>query len=149
MKVILKKTYKNLGNPGDLVNVKPGFARNFLFPQKIAEVATETNIKALENWLSAQEVKEAKSLENKELLTKYLNKLVLKFELEAREDEKLFGSVTSQKISDEIEKAGYPIDKKIIILKEPIKTVGSHKIVVDLGPEHKPEVKIKVSAASK
>ena len=149
MKVILKKTYKNLGNPGDLVNVKPGFARNFLFPQKIAEVATETNIKALENWLSAQEVKEAKSLENKELLTKYLNKLVLKFELEAGEDEKLFGSVTSQKISDEIEKAGYPIDKKIIILKEPIKTVGSHKIVVDLGPEHKPEVKIKVSAASK
>ena len=149
MKVILKKTYKNLGNPGDLVNVKPGFARNFLFPQKIAEVATETNIKALENWLSAQEVKEAKSLENKELLTKYLNKLVLKFELEAGEDEKLFGSVTSQMISDEIEKAGYPIDKKIIILKEPIKTVGSHKIVVDLGPEHKPEVKIKVSAASK
>ena len=54
---------------------------------------------------------------------KYLNKLVLKFELEAGEDEKLFGSVTSQMISDEIEKAGYPIDKKIIILKEPIKTV--------------------------
>ena len=103
MKIILKKSYKSLGNPGDVVNVKPGFARNFLFPQKIAEIATEANIKALENWLSNQEIKEAKKRENIELLAKYLDKLVLKFSLEAGEEDKLFGSVTSQMISDEIE----------------------------------------------
>ena len=112
MKIILKKSYKSLGNPGDVVNVKPGFARNFLFPQKIAEIATEANIKALENWLSNQEIKEAKNRENIELLAKYLDKLVLKFSLEAGEEDKLFGSVTSQMISDEIEKEGYSVDKK-------------------------------------
>ena len=149
MKIILKKSYKNLGNPGDLVNVKPGFARNFLFPQQIAELATEANIKALENWLSSQEVKEAKNRENIELLDKYLKKLVLKFSLEAGEGDKLFGSVTSQMISDEIEKAGYNVDKKEIILEEPIKNVGTYKVVIDLGYDYKPEIKIKVSAANK
>ena len=149
MKIILKKSYKNLGNPGDVVNVKPGFARNFLFPQQIAEIATEANIKALENWLSLQEIKEAKSRENIELLAKYLNKLVLKFSLETGEDDKLFGSVTSQMISYEIEKEGYSVDKKEIILEEPIKNVGTHKVIVDLGFDHKPEIKIKVSAANK
>ena len=149
MKIILKKSYKKLGNPGDIVNVKPGFARNFLFPQQIAEIATETNIKALENWLSIQEIKEAKNRENIELLAKYLNKLVLKFSLEAGEEDKLFGSVTSQMISDEIEKAGYSVDKKEIILEEPIKNVGTYKVIIDLGYDYKPEVKIKVSAAKK
>ena len=149
MKIILKKSHKNLGNPGDVVNVKPGFARNFLFPQQIAEIATEANIKALENWLSIQEIKEAKSRENIELLAKYLNKLVLKFSLETGEDDKLFGSVTSQMISDEIEKEGYSVDKKEIILEEPIKNVGTHKVIIDLGYDYKPEIKIKVSAANK
>ena len=149
MKIILKKSYKKLGNPGDVVNVKPGFARNFLFPQKIAEIATEANIKALENWLSNQEIKEAKNRENIELLAKYLDKLVLKFSLEAGEEDKLFGSVTSQMISDEIEKAGYNVDKKEIILEEPIKNVGTFKVIIDLGYDYKPEIKIKVSAANK
>ena len=144
MKIVLKKSHKNLGNPGDVVNVKPGFARNFLFPQQIAEIATEANIKALENWLSLQEIKEAKSRENIELLAKYLNKLVLKFSLETGEDDKLFGSVTSQMISDEIEKEGYSVDKKEIILEEPIKNVGTHKVIIDLGYDDIHEIKIKV-----
>ena len=149
MKIILKQSYKSLGNPGDVVNVKPGFARNFLFPQRIAEIATEANIKALENWLSTQEIKEAKNRTNIELLAKALDKLVLKFSLEAGEEDKLFGSVTSQMISDEIEKAGYNVDKKEIILEESIKNVGSFKVIIDLGYDYKPEIKIKVSAANK
>ena len=63
MKIILKKSYKKLGNPGDVVNVKPGFARNFLFPQQIAEIATETNIKALEKYTEPQK-KHRKSMKN-------------------------------------------------------------------------------------
>ena len=149
MKIILLKTHDKLGNAGDIVNVKAGFARNFLFPQKIAQLATESNIKMLENWLQQQEKQEAKNRENIDLLAKYLNKLVLKFELESSDDDKLFGSVTSQMISEEIEKEGYTIDKKEIILEEPIKNIGNHYVLVDLDCEPKPKIKIKVSAANK
>ena len=103
MKIILLQTYETLGQVGEIVNVKSGYARNFLFPKKIAQIATDANIKSLESWLKQEEIKEAKNKENKELLVKYLNKLTLKFELQAGENEKLFGSVTSQMISDEIE----------------------------------------------
>ena len=77
-------------------------------------------------WLIQQEVKEAKNKENLILLDKYLNKLTLKFELQAGDDGKLFGSVTSQMISDEIENQGYSIDKKEIILEESLKQTGNH-----------------------
>ena len=117
MKVILLKTHEQLGNVGDVVDVKAGYARNYLIPNQLASVATEQNMKNLKIWLQQEEVKEAKNKENLELLNKYLNKLTLKFELEAGEDGKLFGSVTSQMISDEIENQGYSIDKKEIILE--------------------------------
>ena len=149
MKIILLKTHEKLGNPGDVVNVKAGYARNFLFPQKIAQLATESNIKALHSWIEQQEKQEAKNRENIKLLSKYLDKLVLKFELQSGEDDKLFGSVTSQMISEEIEKQGYSVDKKEIILEDPIKNVGNHKVLVDLDVEDKPQIKIKVTAANK
>ena len=146
MKIILLQTYKTLGQVGEIVNVKSGYARNFLFPKKIAQIATDANIKSLESWLKQEEIKEAKNKENKELLVKYLNKLTLKFELQAGENEKLFGSVTSQMISDEIEKQGYSIDKKELILDDALKTIGNHFVEVDLGSELKAKIKIKISA---
>jgi len=149
MKIILLKTHDKLGNPGDIVNVKAGYARNFLFPKKIAQLATENNIKMLQSWVEQQAKKEAKNRENIELLSKYINKLVLKFELQSGEDDKLFGSVTSQMISEEIENQGYSIDKKEIILEDPIKTVGNHYVIIDLDVEDKPKIKIKVTAANK
>ena len=75
--------------------------------------------------------------------------MTLKFQLKAGDNDKLFGSVTTQMISDEIEKAGYNVDKKEIILEESIKNVGSFKVIIDLGYDYKPEIKIKVSAANK
>jgi len=147
MKVILLQTYESLGKVGEIVNVKAGYARNFLFPNKIAQNATDSNIKSLESWIKQQEVQEAKDRTNMALLDKYLNKLTLKFSLQAGEDDKLFGSVTSQMISDEIEKQGYSVDKKEIILEEPIKNVGNHFVVIDLGYDLKPKVKIKITAA--
>ena len=92
-------------------------------------------------------MRDAKNRQNIELLSKYLNKLTLKFELQAGDDEKLFGSVTSQMISDEIEKQGYDVDKKEIILSDPIKSVGNHFVEIDLGNDEKPKIKIKISAA--
>ena len=107
MKVILLKSQDNLGNVGDIINVKAGYARNYLIPNKIASSATKENITMLNSWVKQQEIKEAKNRENLTILEKALNKLTLKFSLQAGDDGKLFGSVTSQMISDEIESMGY------------------------------------------
>ena len=131
MKIKLLQTYEKLGKAGEIINVKPGFARNYLIPNQIASVATKKNIKSLESFLKAQELKEAKNRVNIEALSKKLNSLTLKFSVQAGEDEKLFGSVTSQMISDEIEKQGYDVDKKEIILSDPIKSVGNHFVEID------------------
>ena len=147
MKIILLQTQENLGKVGEIVNVKPGYARNYLFPNRIASAATKQNIKSLEVFLKAQEVKEAKNRTNLEALSKKLNTLTLKFDVQVGEDEKLFGSVTTQMISDELAEQGYTIDKKEINLEEPIKSLGNYKIEIDLGYELDTKIKIKVSAA--
>ncbi len=147
MKIILLKSYANLGQVGEIVNVKPGFARNFLIPNKIASLATEQNIKALEVFLKSQETKEAKNRDNLQALSKKLNSLTLKFEVQVGEDEKLFGSVTSQMISDELANQGYAIDKKEIKLEDPIKELGNYKIDINLGYDLDTKIKVKVLAA--
>ena len=147
MKIILLQTQENLGKVGEIVNVKPGYARNYLFPKRIASAATKQNIKSLEVFLKSQESKEAKNRTNLEALSKKLNTLTVKFDVQVGEDEKLFGSVTTQMISDELAGQGYTIDKKEINLEEPIKSLGNYKIEIDLGYELDTKIKIKVSAA--
>ena len=149
MKVILLKSQDTLGNVGDIINVKDGYARNYLIPNKIASYATKENIKTLNAWIEQQAIKEAKNRENLELLTKSLDKLTLKFSLQAGDDGKLFGSVTSQMISDEIENLGYSIDKKEIVLEEPLKQTGNHFVYIDLGNDLKPKVKVKIATEKK
>jgi|TARA_B100001540_G_C15575547_1_gene536998 large subunit ribosomal protein L9 len=146
MKVILLETDEHLGQIGDIVNVKPGYARNYLIPNKKASIATKENIVYFEKWIESQKIKEAKNRANIELLAKQLDKMTLKFTLKAGENDKLFGSVTSQMISDEIENLGYSIDKKEIELEEPIKDLGNHFVHVNLGDNLKPKVKIKIQA---
>jgi len=147
MKIILLQSYENLGKVGEIINVKPGFARNYLIPNRIASLATKQNIKSLEVFLKAQETKEAKNRINLEALSKKLNLLTLKFSVNIGEDDKMFGSITSQMISDELEKEGYTVDKKEIILEEPIKSSGSYKVIINLGYELDTKIKIKVLAS--
>ena len=147
MKIILLKSYENLGKVGEIVNVKPGFARNYLIPNKIASLATEQNIKALELFLKSQENKEAKNRINLEALSKKLNSLTLKFDVQVGEDEKLFGSVTTQMIADELADKGYTVDKKEIVLEETIKELGNFKIAINLGYDLDTKIKVKVQAA--
>ena len=147
MKIILLQSYENLGKVGDVVNVKPGFARNYLIPNRIASLATKQNIKSLEVFLKSQELKEAKNRVNLEALSKKLNSLTLKFSVNTGEDDKIFGSITSQMIADELEKQEYIIDKKEIVLEEPIKALGNYKVIVNLGYELDTKIKIKVSAS--
>ena len=149
MKIILLKSYDSLGNVGDIINVKPGYARNFLFPNEIATTATDKNIKRLDSFLKSQELKEAKNRTNMDLLFKELNKLTLKFSLQSSDDDKLFGSVTSQMIIDELSSQGFNIDKKELLIEDSIKVLGNHFVYVNLGYDLKAKVKIKVLALDK
>ena len=147
MKIILLKSYDKLGKVGEVVNVKAGFARNYLIPNQIGSPATKQNIKSLESFLRSQEIKEAKNRTNLEALSKKLNSLTIKFDMQAGEDDKLFGSITSQMVSDELKEQGFTVDKKEINIADPIKTLGNHKININLGYELETKIKIKVSSA--
>ena len=146
MNIILNQTVKGLGEKGDVVVVKDGFARNYLFPRGIAKNATNNNIAAIQKEIKDRQAREAKTRENLEVLTQTLDKLSLKFELEAGEDDRLFGSVTAQMISDAIAEKGYTVDKKEIEIPEPIKHVGKYFVHVKLGPEIDAKIKVKVTA---
>ena len=146
MNIILNQTVKGLGEKGDVVVVKDGFARNYLFPRGIAKNATNNNIAAIQKEIKDRQAREAKTRENLEVLTQILDKLSLKFELEAGEDDRLFGSVTAQMISDAIAEKGYTVDKKEIEISEPIKHVGNYFIHVKFGPELDAKIKVKVTA---
>ena len=145
MNIILNQTVKGLGEKGDVVVVKDGFARNYLFPRGIAKNATNNNIAAIQKEIKDRQAREAKTRENLEVLTQTLDKLTLKFELVAGEDDRLFGSVTSQMISDAITEKGYIVDKKEIEIPEPIKHVGKYFVHVKLGPELDAKIKVKVA----
>ena len=149
MKVILIQDVNNLGKIGDSVNVKNGYARNFLIPNKLALFANDQNMKSIESMLKQQELKNAKERSNLESLAKILDKVTLKFELKAGEEGKLFGSVTSQMISHELEKQDLKVDKKEIILEDPIKEIGKHKVDIRLGENLSASIQVKVSEESK
>ena len=146
MKVILNQTIDGLGNEGDIVAVKDGFARNYLFPRGIAKNATNANIISIQKEIDNRKIKEAKTRENLEALTMQLDKLSLKFEMKTGDDDRLFGSVTSQMISDAITEKGYTVDKKEIEISEPIKHVGKYFVHVKLSPELDAKIKVKVAA---
>ncbi len=145
MKIILIQDVENLGQAGDIVNVKNGYARNYLFPNKLALFNNKQNSNAISSLLKQKEQKDAKEKTNLESLANVLNKTSLKFSLNSGEDGKLFGSVTSQMISDELSNQGLKISKKEIVLEESIKSVGSHKVIVNLGAELEATVKVKVT----
>jgi large subunit ribosomal protein L9 len=133
MKVILQKDVKDVGKVGDLVNVSEGFARNFLFPRKMAAVATETKVKEYEHLKRVAEAKKKKAVaERKELLNK-MTGIVVRFKMSAGETDKIFGSVTSSDISKELEKQGYSVDRRDIHLEDHIKLLGNHKATIKLG----------------
>ena len=149
MKVILIQDVDNLGKIGDSVNVKTGYARNFLIPKKLALFANTKNLQSIELKLKQQELKNAKERSNLDSLSKVLDKITLKFELKAGEEGKLFGSVTSQMISDELANQGLNVDKKEIVLEDSIKELGSHKVDINLGENLSATIKVKVNEESK
>ena len=146
MKIILKQSVDSLGGAGEILEVKAGYARNYLIPKGWAKQATRANIAATEKEIDTKQIKEAKTRENLEALGKQLDKLSLKFEMKAGEEGKLFGSVTSQMIVDSIADKGYNVNKKEIEIPESINHVGKYFVDVKLGHGFSGRVKLKVTA---
>lgn len=148
MQVILKKDIQNLGETGDLVNVKDGYARNFLLPQMFAEIATEGALKNREQNLARIKVKQEKLHQQALEKAKEIEKLT-KLELSAKAGEsgKLFGTITTKKLAEEFAVKGIEVDRKNITVNAPINKVGEYKMLIKLTSKVKTELAVVVSAS--
>ncbi|MBN1633856.1 MAG: 50S ribosomal protein L9 [Ignavibacteria bacterium] len=144
MKVLLKQDHEKLGNAGEVKEVKKGYARNFLIPKGIAVLATESNQKSFEEINRQQGRKIRREIELAKKTSFELEKDTLVIYAKAGEEEKLFGSVTSQIIHDKLAEKGYNIDKRKIIMHEHIKTLGEHEVDVRLYTDVTAKIKLVV-----
>ena len=135
MKVILKQDVKGQGKKGDIVNVNDGYARNFLLPRGLAVEATATEVNSVKLQRQAQdyhrEMQKKEALANKQVL----DKASVTLKVKCGENGKIFGSVTSANITDALLNTGITVDKKKIVLKDPIKSAGNYKVGVKLYPD--------------
>lgn len=149
MKVILNKDVKDLGKIGEMVQVKPGYARNFLFPRRLAAEATEKRVKEFKHLQVVAEAKQAKAVEGrKELLSKVQGQTV-QFVVEAAPDEKLFGSIGALDIARKLEALGFPIEKRDVVIDDAFKVLGQHKAKVVLGKDLEAEITVSIERAQK
>ena len=135
MKIILKEDVHNLGQQGDVVEVKAGYARNYLMPKKLAVLFTQQQKKSFEELSRVEKRKIERQKDSLESVLKELKGLNLSLKMKSEEGEKLFGSVTKIDIANLLEENGINIDKKYISLSSPIKTLGEHKIDVVFSSE--------------
>lgn len=135
VKVLLLKPMKHLGGEGDVVNVKAGYARNFLLPNKLVMPFNRANQKQIESLQKARMLREAKELETAQELAKRLSNVSLTIAVKTGEEGKLFGSVTANDIWKRFSEEGVEFDKSCIRLQHPIKTLGHHHFHVRLHKE--------------
>ena len=128
MKVILRQDIASLGKAGEAVEVKSGYGRNFLIPQNMAVVATKGNLRAIDEIKSQNELREKKQRAEAVRLKDKLEKLSLTYEVLVGEEDKIFGSVTSQNVVDLVAAEGFKIDKRNVILEDAIKSLGVYTI---------------------
>jgi large subunit ribosomal protein L9 len=135
MQVILLEDIPSLGKAGDLLKVSPGYGRNYLIPQKKAALATEKNLKALEHQKRLVHHRMGKTKRDAETLAQQIGELSCTFVKTVGESGKLFGSVTSMEIESYLKENGIEVDRKKILLEEPIKNLGMFTVPVKLHPE--------------
>jgi large subunit ribosomal protein L9 len=148
VQVILSEDVQSLGQAGELVNVKPGFAFNFLIPQGKAIAATEASKRELEHQRRVITEKVRRELEVLEGERKKIDGVVVEITAQAGEEGKLFGSVTTLQISEKLAEQGIDVDRRRIDLPEAIKTLGEHAVVVKLHRQLTATIKVKVVVAS-
>ncbi|MFN4320324.1 MAG: 50S ribosomal protein L9 [Aquificaceae bacterium] len=144
MKVVLIKDLEGYGVFGDVINVKDGFARNYLIPRGIALPATESNLKHVRSIISQRTRKLQKEKEKAQELAKKLEGLVVEIVRQVGEKGKLFGSVTPQDIAQALREKGFDIDRKKVMLRTPIKDVGIYTVALKLHPEVNVYIKVDV-----
>jgi large subunit ribosomal protein L9 len=146
MKVILKKTVDNLGESGEIVDVKPGYARNYLIPQDLAYEASAANMRKIEEEQQQSEERAKKDFLEAKRRAAQMEGTVLTFHARAGQDGKLFGSVTSGDIAERIVQKGldFELDRRKIVLEEPVKLLGVSKVPVRLHPEVTVEIEVRV-----
>lgn len=132
MKVILRKNFNQLGQVGDLVDVKDGYALNFLVPRQIAYPATAGNLRALEEEKKQIAKKESKNLAVANEFGAELEKVSVTIPVTVGEDDKIFGSVTSKMIGDALQEKGFEIDHRKIEIEEPIKSLGIYSVKIKI-----------------
>lgn len=142
MKILLREDYKGLGEAGNVIKVKDGFARNFLIPQGIAYIATDQNQKRYENDLKQQSWRTERDKHKAEELAKTLENVSCTISVQVGEEDKLFGSVTAQNIADNLAEQGYKIDRRKIQLDEPIKSLGIYSVGIKLHQDVDASVKV-------
>jgi large subunit ribosomal protein L9 len=148
MQIILQEDIEKLGHRGDVVAVKPGYARNFLLPNRLAIEATPGNMKALERIRGSLAKKTATELEAAQKQSGSLTGVELKFHRKTGENEQMFGSVTTGDIADGLKAQGFEIDKRQVQLKEPIKSLGEFPVTVKVFRDVTAEIKVHVEKES-
>jgi len=142
MEVILRQSVEKLGHPGDVVKVSNGFARNYLLPRGIAVVATEGNKKQIEAQRQRLEAAEDARRETAQSQAAVFEQVSLTFSARVGEEGKLFGSVTSSDIVQQLEALGHKVEKRQVDLHEPIKALGVYRVPIRLHADVKPEIKV-------
>ncbi|MBN1996538.1 50S ribosomal protein L9 [candidate division KSB1 bacterium] len=142
MKVILKTDVKQLGKAGEIVEVKPGYARNYLIPTQSAIEATNVNMKAYSEEKKLEEKRALKGKIQADELAEKLSKVSVTAVVQVGEEDKVFGSVTSQNIADMLKENGFDIDKKKILLDEPLRALGVFDVPIKLHQDVEATVKV-------
>ena len=142
--VLLREDIDNLGARGEIVRVKAGYARNYLLPRKLAVEATANNVRQIEGERAALAKREAKERSTAELQADQLRKLTLKFERKVGEAGVLYGSVTSMDVAHGLQEQGYEVDRRKIVLREPIKRFGNYVVPVRLHRDVTVELPVSV-----
>lgn len=144
MKVILKESIDNLGRKGDIVDVAAGYGRNYLIPKKLALKVSSSNMKMIEMEQQSLRKKLEKDMQSYQDLVDRLDRVSLSFERKAGEKDVIFGSVSTTDIREALEKLGFDIEKKKILLEEPIKRLGNYTIPVRVFHDQQAEIKVQV-----
>jgi large subunit ribosomal protein L9 len=144
VKIILYEDMEKVGQAGDVLNVKPGYARNYLIPNGVARVATPQNVKEFEQYKKILAKRRMQEQSDAQVVADQLAELTLKFSLKAGEQDRLFGSVTTADIADELKAKGFKVDKKTISLEESIKRLGMYTANVKLHTDVTAAVKVLV-----
>ena len=142
MEIILRQAVESLGHPGDVVTVKNGYARNYLLPRGFAFEATPGNLKRINAERSRLEAAENERRDGASDLAKKLEEVQLTFSARVGDEGKLFGSVTSADIAEQLAAQGFNIERRLIDLHEPIKALGVYRVPVKLHADVKPEIRV-------